>query len=166
VVPPALSKAPGTRSGAARSVPDISADADAATGIAVGVLTFPKGGGTPTYSESVTGGTSVACPLVAGMVTAAQQGQAVPFGFLNPVLYKLYGTDAFHDTLPITSHSPVTERVMYCPPVFCHVNVLITVDDQNRNGTSQVTLPGYDNMTGLGTPNGPAFIQHLRRLAG
>jgi hypothetical protein len=24
--------------------------------------------------------------------------------------------------------------------------------------TSQVTLPGYDNMTGLGTPNGPAFI--------
>ena len=166
VVPPALTKAPGTRSGAARSVPDISADADAATGFAVGTLTFPKGGGTPTYSEYVTGGTSVACPLVAGMVTAAQQGQAVPFGFLNPVLYKLHGTDAFHDTLPITSHSPVTERVMYCPPVFCHVKALVTVDDQDRNGTSQVTLPGYDNMTGLGTPNGPAFIQQLRRLAG
>jgi subtilase family serine protease len=132
VVPPALTKAPGTRSGAARSVPDISADADAATGFALGTLTFPKGGGTPTYSESVTGGTSVACPLVAGMVAAAQQGQAVPFGFLNPVLYRLYGTDAFHDTLPITSHSPVTERVMYCPPVFCHVKVLITVDDQDQ----------------------------------
>jgi len=166
VVPPALTKAPGTRGGAARSVPDISADADAATGIAVGTLTFPKGGGEPIYSESVTGGTSLACPLVAGLVAAAQQGQAVPFGFLNPVLYKLYRTDAFHDTLPITSHSPVTERVMYCAPVFCHVKALVTVDDQNPGGTSQVTLRGYDNMTGLGTPNGPAFIRHLRQLAG
>jgi subtilase family serine protease len=166
VVPPALTKPLGTRSGAARSVPDISADADAATGFAVGTLTFPQGGGTPTYSESVTGGTSVACPLVAGMVTAAQQGQAMPFGFLNPVLYKLYGTDAFHATLPITSHSPVMERVMYCALVFCHVKALVTVDDQNPDATTQVTLPGYDNMTGLGTPNGPAFIRHLRQLAG
>ena len=166
VVPPALTRPPGTRSGAARSVPDISADADAATGFAVGTLTFPTGGGTPTYSESVTGGTSLACPLVAGLVAAAQQGQAVPFGFLNPVLYKLYGTDAFYGTLPITSHSPVTERVMYCAPVFCHRQALVTVDDQNPNATSQVTLPGYDNMTGLGTPNGPAFIRHLRQLAG
>jgi subtilase family serine protease len=166
VVPPALTRPPGTRSGAGRSVPDISADADAATGFALGTLTFPKGGGPPVYSESVTGGTSLAAPLVAGMVTAAQQGQAVPFGFLNPVLYKLYRTDAYHATLPITSHSPVSERVMFCPAVFCQVNALVTVDDQNPNGTSQVTLPGYDNMTGLGTPNGPAFIHHLRQLAG
>jgi subtilase family serine protease len=166
VVPPALTKPPGTRSGAARSVPDISADADAATGIALGALTFPKGGGTPVYSESVIGGTSLAAPLVAGLVTAAQQGQAVPFGFLNPVLYKLEGTDAFHDTLPVTSHSPTPERVMYCAPAFCQVNALITVDDQNPNVTTQVTLRGYDNMTGLGTPNGPDFIQHLRQLAG
>lgn len=44
--------------------------------------------------------------------------------------------------------------------------MLVTFDDQNPAITSQVTLPGYDNMTGLGTPNGPAFIQHLRQLAG
>jgi subtilase family serine protease len=166
VVPPALTKPLGTRSGAARSVPDISADADAGTGIAVGTLSFPKGGGAPVYSESVTGGTSLACPLVAGMVTAAQQGQAVPFGFLNPVLYKLYGTDAYHDTLPITSHSPPAERAMYCSVAFCGVQALITVDNQNPDWTSQVTLPGYDNMTGVGTPNGPAFIHYLRQLAG
>jgi subtilase family serine protease len=166
VVPPALTKAPGTRSGAARSVPDISADADAATGgFAVGVLTFPTGGGTPTYSESDTGGTSVAAPLVAGMVTAAQQGQAVPFGFLNPVLYKLYGTNAYHDTLPLTSHSPALQRAVDCP-AGCGLNSLVTVDYQNPGYNRQVTLPGYDNMTGVGTPNGPAFIQHLRQLAG
>ena len=170
VVPAALAKAPGTRSGAARSVPDISADADAATGFAMGALTFPKGGGTPTYSETVTGGTSLATPLVAGMVTAAQQGQPTPFGFLNPVLYKLYGTDAYHDTLPLTSHSPALQRAVYCPAADCRgLNALITFDDQNPNMigyTGQVTLLGYDNMTGVGTPNGPAFIHHLRQLAG
>ena len=30
--------------------------------------------------------------------------------------------------------------------------------------TGQVTLPGYDNMTGLGTPDLPNFIKALRRL--
>jgi subtilase family serine protease len=164
-VPAALTKAPGTRSGPARSVPDISADADAGTGFAVGLLTFPTGGGTPTYHQTLLGGTSLAAPLVAGMVTAAQQGQPAPFGFLNPVLYKLYRTDAYHDTLPLTRHSPALYRAVYYPNAGPHVNALITSDDQDPIITSQVTLPGYDNMTGVGTPNGPAFIQHLRQLA-
>lgn len=30
----------------------------------------------------------------------------------------------------------------------------------------QLTLPGYDNMTGVGTPNDPDFIAALRKLAG
>jgi subtilase family serine protease len=169
VVPAALTEDPGTRTGPARSVPDISADADGATGFAVGMLTFPTGGGTPTYRQSDIGGTSLAAPLIAGMVTAAQQGQAVPFGFLNPVLYKLHGTDAYHDTLPLTGHSPALHRAVYCSAAICQRNVLVTFDDQNPNligYTGQVTLPGYDNMTGVGTPNGPAFIQHLRQLAG
>jgi hypothetical protein len=28
----------------------------------------------------------------------------------------------------------------------------------------QLTLPGYDNMTGLGVPNGQIFITDLRKL--
>jgi subtilase family serine protease len=167
VVPPALTKAPGTRGGSpARSVPDISADADAATGgFAVGVLTFPKAGGAPVYGESDIGGTSVAAPLAAGMVTAAQQGQAVPFGFLNPVLYTLYRTGAYHHTLPLTSHSPALQRAVDCP-AGCGLNSLVILDYQNPGYNRQVTLPGYDNMTGVGTPNGPAFIRDLRQLAG
>ena len=32
--------------------------------------------------------------------------------------------------------------------------------------TGQVTLKGYDNMTGLGTPNGQSFITALRKIEG
>ena len=149
-------------------MPDISADADAAAGgFAVGVLTFPQGGGRPAYHERNIGGTSLAAPLVAGIVTAAQQGQPAPFGFLNPVLYKLYGTDAYHGTLPLTSHSPALERAVYCPAAVCRPALLANSDDQNPGMfgyTGQVTLPGYDNMTGVGTPNGQSFISLLRKV--
>jgi hypothetical protein len=30
--------------------------------------------------------------------------------------------------------------------------------------TGQVTLPGYDDMTGLGVPYGQTFVRALRRL--
>ena len=44
----------------------------------------------------------------------------------------------------------------------------LSIFDEQTHGlagyTGQVTLKGYDNMTGLGTPNGQAFIAALRRL--
>jgi subtilase family serine protease len=168
VVPAALAVAPGDRGGTVRSVPDISADADPFTGFAVGALNFPKNR-PPTYSEADHGGTSLAAPLVAGMVAAAQQGQRSPFGFVNPLLYKLAGTSAVHDTLPITSHSPALYRGSVGPIGIPSLTALATFDDQSFSMlgyTGQVTLKGYDNMTGVGTPNGRAFIRHLRRLAG
>ncbi len=69
--------------GTTRSAPDIAADADPFTGLNVGMLSFS--GKTPTFFEESIGGTSESSPLVAGMVTAAQQGEKVPFGFINPV---------------------------------------------------------------------------------
>jgi hypothetical protein len=38
-------------------------------------------------------------------------------------------------------------------------------DSQARPATGQVTAKGYDTMTGIGTPNGAAFITGLRRAA-
>jgi subtilase family serine protease len=165
VVPPALATTPGNR-GSARSVPDISADADPFTGMLVGFLTFAKGSA-PVYTTTDVGGTSEASPLVAGIVTAAQQGQSVPFGFINPMLYKLYNTSAYYDPLPLSKASPTAWRGTYCPADTCGADLLTTFDDQNPNMfpyTGQVTLPGYDNMTGVGTPNGPNFITGLRGL--
>jgi subtilase family serine protease len=161
--------------GTTRSVPDISASADPFTGMALGLLSFKKGS-EPTYHQIPIGGTSESSPLVAGIVTAAQQGQKTPFGFINPAIYKLYRSDAFFGTLPLTSHSPALYRGVECdiaifaslcgkPPV----QTLMTFDDQNPHlagYTGQVTLKGYDNMTGLGTPNGPKFISALRKLEG
>jgi subtilase family serine protease len=61
VVPPALTVSPGDKTGASRTAPDISADADPLTAFAEGILTFSSN---PVYSESPVGGTSLATPPV------------------------------------------------------------------------------------------------------
>ena len=168
VVPAALATPPGNRGGTVRSVPDISADADPFTGFAVGLLTFHnKSGRPPTYGQFPVGGTSESSPLVAGMVAAAQQGQPTAFGFANPAFYQLAGSSALTDTLPLTSGSPAAYRGVACDPHDCGAWALSTFDDQNSNMfgyTGQVTLPGYDNMSGVGTPAGQAFISGLRSI--
>jgi subtilase family serine protease len=167
VVPAALAQAPGNRGGPVRSSPDISADADPFTGFAVGLLVTSKGHPNPTFQLEDFGGTSEAAPLVAGMVTSAQQGQQSAFGLVNPALYKLAGTSAFFDTLPLTSSSPVAWRGTACDKQACGIQALTTFDDQSFSMlgySGQVTLKGYDNMTGLGTPDGPNFIKALRAL--
>lgn len=121
------------------------------------------------FYEIPVGGTSMASPLVAGIVADAQQGQPVPFGFTNPVLYRLAGTTAIRDILPSTSATPGQFRGVVCNVAFCRKPSLITFDDQSPNMfgyTGQVTRKGYDNMTGIGTPRGQQFIRAMRRLDG
>jgi subtilase family serine protease len=161
--------------GTTRSAPDLAADADPFTGINVGMLKF--GGKQPTFFQESIGGTSESSPLVAGMVIAAQQGQKAPFGFINPAIYKLNKTSAFYDTLPLTAKSNPSYRGVECDllefvniclgPKTNRIPSLTTFDDQSpsmKGYTGQVTLPGYDNMTGLGVPNGQAFVKALRAL--
>ena len=166
VVPAALATVPGDRSGPVRSVPDISADGDFLTGMAVGLLT-PHKHGPATFGFRRIGGTSLAAPLVASMVVAAQQGQAAPFGFLNPVLYRMAGTGALRDVLPQDSRTNPLYRGIFCPARECFQTSLNVADDENPrmlNYFGQVTRPGYDTMTGLGTPAGQRFITALRSL--
>jgi subtilase family serine protease len=168
VVPRKLATAPGNRPGLVRSEPDLAADADLFTGFATGLLEFPKHG-PPVFYKIPVGGTSMASPLVAGIVADAQQGQRKAFGFTDPVLYRMTGTSAIHDILPSNSRVPGEYRGEACTPSFCGIVSLVTFDDQSysmQGYDGQVTLKGYDNMTGIGTPNGDKFIRALRRLAG
>jgi subtilase family serine protease len=168
VVPSSLAKAPGNRGGLVRAVPDISADADPSTGMAVGILSFDSKGNVTGYSELPVGGTSLASPLVAGMLADAEQGQQ-PFGFLNPALYRLAGTSAVNDTLPITSKTPARYRGVACDVADCGLLSYFPFDDQSwsmEGYTGQVTAKGYDTMSGIGTPNGQNFVYSLRRIYG
>jgi subtilase family serine protease len=167
VVPAALARAPGNRAGLVRTVPDISADADPFTGMAVGTMTLSSAGQPVSYATMPTGGTSLSTPLIAALVADAQQGMPRPFGFLNPALYRLARTRALHDPEPVTSSTPSRYKAIACGASDCGVLALANFDDQSwsmSGYTGQVTASGYSTMTGIGTPDGSYFIPLLRRL--
>lgn len=163
VVPPSMAKPPVGDQPSARAVPDISALADLTTGIGEATTEPGTNGGPDTYRTFPDGGTSLAAPLVAGMVASAQQGQREAFGFVNPTLYSLAGTRAVRDVLPVTAATPEQDKAVYCEPQDCGAGSVWTFDAQTAGETNQVTAAGYDTMTGLGTPNGQAFVAALRR---
>ena len=168
VVPAALAQATGNRGGLVRTIPDISAVGDPFTGMAVGMLSFNAQGIVTGYFEQSIGGTSLATPLVAAIVADAEQGSRW-FGFINPALYKLAKTQpaAFNDPKPLSAKTAARYRGVACDQATCGVISLTTFDDQSwsMDGyTGQVTAPGYDTMTGIGTPNGQKFLSALRAL--
>ena len=161
IVPASMST---TSAGAVdRAVPDISADADADSGILQGIIEIVNH--KPTYVTFDDGGTSLASPLVAGVIADASQGQAASFGFINPLLYSLSGTNAYNDALPLSPSSPVLDQTAFTPASIAGVPLLNPLDSQGpayEAYTDQVTATGYDTMTGLGTPDGSNFIYALR----
>src|SRR5437773_11643494 len=81
VVPQAVFAAQG-RTG--RALPDVSAIADPNTGLLVGqTQAFPDG---VRYAEYRIGGTSLSCPIIAGIMALADQAKGSPHGFANPAL--------------------------------------------------------------------------------
>jgi subtilase family serine protease len=168
IVPKALATpGAGNRGGLVRSAPDISADADSFTGMLITVPVLDQNNNVTGYQNISVGGTSLAAPLVAGIVTAGQQGQKKSFGYLDPAFYKLAKTRAFHDVLPLTSKTPAADKGVYCDPFYCGIPAILGFDDQSYSMpgySGQVTLPGYDNMSGVGSPNGQSFIAALRKL--
>jgi subtilase family serine protease len=136
-------------------VPDIAAVAHLDTGMLTGYTSSDDG----QYKTQVNAGTSLAAPLIAGLVADAQQGQRTSLGFTNPLFYRLHGTRAFHDVLPQQN------LAAYTPANGTDSASVDVLDSQDRAETDQVTAKGYDTVTGVGTPNGLAFILGLRRTA-
>jgi hypothetical protein len=97
---------------------------------------------------------------MAGMIAVAQQlrgGNA--FGFLNPVLYSLNGSPAYHD---ITSPASdvVVVRADYANSVDASAGILYSTRRTNTLFTL-TSAAGYDDSTGVGTPNGTSFFSAL-----
>ena len=116
-----------------RTVPDISADADPNTGVPV-YDTYDFGTSNP-WAQF--GGTSLSSPLIAGMTAIADQGRLIYGG-------NTFSSDQFLKALyDLNSTSP---------------NDFYDIVD-GYNGF--FAGPGYDYVTGLGTPNGGLLFPDL-----
>jgi subtilase family serine protease len=138
-----------------RAVPDISAAGDPNTGFEVGATqVFPDG----TYwSQYRIGGTSLSSPLIAGVVAVADQFTHRSLGFINPLYYKLLDTSALHDI--VAPSSPLAQvRTDYTNFLDSSQGYLFRLQTVDVQTTTLHDTPGYDDETGVGTPNGPAFF--------
>jgi subtilase family serine protease len=129
---------PATR--ATRGVPDVAADAS--TGMA---LARETGGGN--YELVSAGGTSAATPLWGGLMALADQLAGHDLGFVNPALYHIarspvYGR-AFHD-VTMGNNTVVINRATY---------------------TGYQAGPGWDPVTGLGSPDAAVLVPILSHSA-
>ncbi|MGH3405831.1 MAG: S53 family peptidase [Streptosporangiaceae bacterium] len=162
-----------------RVIPDMSMDADAQSGMLIGLTqTFPKG---TFYSQFKEGGTSLASPLLAGVTADADQAAGQSLGFLNPVLYKAdkQTPSVFNDILaPTSPKSAAVIRVDYANTVNSSGGFLVslrTIDYQGPetycDGTGNCATrpvtnspgPGFDGLTGLGTV-GSKFLYYLSKF--
>jgi kumamolisin len=116
-----------------RGVPDVSGDADPATGYQIFLAGKP----------GVVGGTSAVAPLWAGLVARVNQRLAAigskPAGFFNPLIYNssVISEGAFHDI--VVGNNDITGTL---------------------NGLYPAGQ-GWDAATGLGSPNGTKLLQVL-----
>jgi subtilase family serine protease len=140
-----------------RVEPDVAALADPSTGVLVGQTTLQPDGKTYAFSLSRAGGTSVACPLFAGIEADAQQAAGHDLGFANPAIYQRYGTAAYHDVTdhPLGPGYLAQVRNDYTDP-FTKTGPLVTyLRTLGINGEGAAALPavkGYDDSTGVGSP--------------
>ncbi|MBV8828121.1 MAG: S8/S53 family peptidase [Acidobacteriaceae bacterium] len=174
---------PGTR----RLLPDIAWLADPYTG---GVIAITEPFVYPTEWEAV-GGTSLAAPMFSALWAIANQEAGVPLGQAARYLYSMPG-GTITDVLPVGSPTNVTGSVtdtffgtrvfsaaflaaplegtttyysaVWDYPLYQNTTYLLTFGTD----TGLQTAPGWDNVTGLGTPNGQAFADYFNpaRTAG
>jgi subtilase family serine protease len=131
----------------ARGVPDVAMDADPTTGMLVGeTQTFPDG---VYYDQYRIGGTSLASPLFAGMTALAFQHAGGGVGLLNPTIYAHAG--AFTDVSG-SGLDAGNVRVDYANGIDASGGLLYSVRTFNQDSSLGVGT-GWDDVTGLGSPN-------------
>jgi subtilase family serine protease len=162
-----------------RQVPDVSWLADPYTG---GVILITVPDQNPEQQWEVYGGTSLACPMFAGLWAIAQQEAGAPLGQAAPYLYSMPAA-TIRDVLPISSKTNVTASMQEAtgvtkfsaPQVAWDITGVkfisaiwdfawdeYTAYDMTFGTDSSLTVKkGWDNVTGLGTPNAQAFADYF-----
>lgn len=116
-----------------RGVPDVAGDADPLTG-----FVFYEAG-----EWNLAGGTSASAPLWAGLMAIANQMAGHPLGFINPALYKLATSSNYaQDFRDITSGDN-------------------SVNERGVNVMGYTAVPGWDPITGWGSPNAEKLLPDL-----
>ncbi|GLY89463.1 S53 family peptidase [Actinoallomurus iriomotensis] len=132
-----------TGTNAGRAVPDVAADAAPSTGMA---LVISENG--QEYKILGASGTSASTPLWAALVALADQAAGQDLGFVNPAIYRIGRSGvrdaAFHD--------------------MTMGNNTVTVSGKTINGYR--ARPGYDPVTGWGSPDARVLVPLLARHAG
>jgi subtilase family serine protease len=158
VVPNALASQNQKGKHLGRVVPDVALVGDPNTGMLIGeTQIFPDG---TYYDQYRIGGTSLSCPLFAGIMALANQRAGGRLGFANPLLYEQYGTRAFND---VVHRSAADIRVDYANGVDAADGRLTSIRTFDFQGLTIKTAPGYDNVTGMGTPNGATFLTAITK---
>jgi subtilase family serine protease len=187
-----------------RQLPDVAWLADPFTGVAI-AISVP--GEIPELEWQVWGGTSVACPMFAGLWAIANQEAGAPLGQAAQYLYSL-PAGAVTDVVPVTTSTNVTAsiqettskttkysagEVMGGKPSAAPAKFVSAIWDyalqadtalalsfgtdcsalpsSDKDGTpcnspsALHTKAGWDNVTGVGTPNAQAFADSFKPAA-
>jgi subtilase family serine protease len=125
--------------GARRGLPDVSADADFDTGLALAGIVGGK------FLIAPGGGTSLAAPVWAAIVALADQYAGRHLGFINPAIYAIGRSSQYHRAF----HDITTG------------NNTITIGKVKVKGFS--ASRGWDPVTGWGSPDAQVLIPLLAR---
>jgi subtilase family serine protease len=129
--------------GSMRGIPDVAADGDPVSGIAV-ITSNARGG----YTISGHAGTSASAPLWAGIIALADQYAKRHLGFVNPAIYQIARSSSYHQAFhDVTAGNSNTAEF---PPA--------TI-------TGYRAGPGWDPVTGWGSPDAQVLIPLLARYA-
>jgi subtilase family serine protease len=128
--------------GATRGVPDVAADAAPNTGMALIISD-----GSQNYDLSGANGTSAAAPLWAAVIALADQYAGRPLGFVNPAIYGIGSSAAYH-----TAFHDITTGTN-------------TAQSPTTTVTGYEAEPGWDPDTGWGSPDAQALVPLLAHYA-
>ena len=139
-----------------RAVPDVAAVGDPYTGYTVHYRAYTTdAGGRPTGSQPVfetIGGTSLSSPVVAAIVGLAKAHNHSHLGLATPTLYRLLGTAALTDNDQPDSAGVYFSSAKWGPMV-------VALDGKPQQ---LFTRRHWDNVTGVGSPNGMRFINAFK----